>query len=47
MKLAFAMEIAYRLPGQKWRRKTFKTERQLQAFLDKLYDQGAEVRFGS
>jgi len=43
------IEIAYRIPGKTWKRKKFKTEKAMMAFLEKLYDRegdGVEVRFG-
>jgi hypothetical protein len=37
------IEIAYRHRGTEWKRRTFKTEKALDKFLEKL--EGAEVQF--
>jgi hypothetical protein len=41
----FPMVVAYRNPGEKWRRAVVKTQSQLNQLLDKLKEDGAEVRF--
>lgn len=38
-------EVAYRIPGSPWKRKTCKTKAQLNKLLESLEDQGAETRF--
>lgn len=37
------VEVAYRLPGKTWRRRTFLRERSLELFLDRMADEAAEV----
>jgi len=38
-------EVAYRIPGKPWKRKTCKTEAQLDKLLQMLEEEGAETRF--
>jgi hypothetical protein len=38
-----AQEVAYRVPGKAWKRKTIRTEKAFDAFVAKCDEDGAEV----
>ena len=40
-----AYEVAFRIPGQSWKRRTIRSEAQEQKFYDMVDDEGAEVRW--
>lgn len=45
MSTAYApVEIAYRVPGKSWRRTVARTEAAFEKKIDRLIEQGAEIR---
>jgi hypothetical protein len=40
-----ATRIAYRIPGGEWKRKTLRKGKNADAFIDRLIDDGAEIRW--
>ena len=40
-----ATEIAYRIPGGEWKRKTFRNAKNAEAFMERLIEDATEIRW--